>query len=483
MMKSRNSNGLLVLIALLVLLMDSSVYGQNWPMINFNKERTSWASDETVLYPPFQQKTEIPVKSTGDYIKLNYLTYYNDLLALAVGRYPNTLEAVNMASGDTLWTFEVPDTKGGMNFVCAQNDSMIFAGGQQGLGLYALDRETGEQKWSKAMGNLFTKSIILDSEFAYILGDSLYRISIQDGSTVWSQKMVVQSTPAVDDQYVYVVGIYKVQIFDKMSGDLVWWRTISERTTGGTVVDDDCFYTQSNDTIFAYNKDSWDVKWIYKSEGDTIQYEAQNSIAITDSKLCFTIKGNSDGNGELVTLDKETGGFLWSHSFSDDHMFAPTIANGVVYVIPYPEAALYGFNLENGAQLFYDDSFSYIAQAIVANHQLIVATFDKVIVFKNAETGVEDSKDASLHEFKLMQNYPNPVNLMTTIKFFLPQNEFVSLKIYNTLGEEMYTLVNERRESGLHSIDFDGTRLHGGLYFYKIAAGSFADTKQLLLIR
>ena len=482
-MKSRSSYGLLVLIALFVLLMDSPVYSQDWPMINLNKERTSWASDETVLYPPFQQITEIPVKSTGEYIKLNYLTYLNDLLALGVGRYPNTLEAVSMASGDTLWTFEIPETRGGMNFVCAQNDSMIFAGGQQGYGLHALDRETGEQKWSKEMGTLYTKSIILDNESAYILGDSLYRISIQDGSTIWSQNIVVQSTPAVDDQYVYVVGIFKVQIFDKMSGDLVWWRTISERTTGGTVVDENCFYTQSNDTIFAYNKDSWDVKWIYKSEGDTIQYEAQNSIAITDSKLCFTIKGNSDGDGELVTLDKETGGFLWSHSFSGDHMFAPTIANGVVYIISYPEGALYGFNLENGTELFYDNSVSYIAQAIVADHQLIVASFDKVIVFKNFETSVDDSRDASMHEFMLIQNYPNPFNNMTNIKFYLPQNEFVSLKIYNILGEEMSTLVSEKRESGMHSIDFYGTRLPGGLYFYKITAGSFTDTKQLILLK
>lgn len=482
-MKSRISSGLLVLIALLALLMESSVYGQNWPMINFNKERTSWASDETVLYPPLQQKSEIPIKSTGDYLSLSYLTFYDDLLTLAVGRNPNTLEAVDMASGDTLWTFEVPDSKASMSFVCAQNDSMIFAGGQQGLGLYALDRETGEPKWSKAIGSLYTKSIILDSAIAYILGDSLYCISIEDGSTIWSQKMIVQSTPAVDDLYVYVVGIYKVQIFDKLSGELVWWRPISERTTGGTVVDNDCFYTQSNDTIFAYNKESWDVKWIYESQGDTIQYEAQNSIAITDSKLCFTIKGNGEGNGELVTLNKETGGFLWAHTFSGNYMFAPAIANGVVYIIPFSESALYGFNLENGTQLFYDDSFSYRGQPIVANHQLFVATPDKVIFFDNAETMVEDSKDAFPHVFELMQNYPNPFNAMTTINFSLPQSEFVNLKIYNTLGEEMYTLVNEERASGLHSIDFDGTHLPSGLYYYKIAAGSFVNTKQLLLIK
>jgi len=471
------------LVTLLVLLMDSSVYGQNWPMINVDKERTSWASDETLLRPPLHSRTVIPVRSTGDYVKLNYLTFFNGLLVLAVGRYPNTLEAVDITSGDTLWTFEVPDSKGAMSFVCAQNDSMVFAGGQQGVGLYALDRETGTEKWSKPIGTLFTKSIILDNEFAYILGDSLYCISIQDGSTIWSQTMNVQSTPAVDDRYVYVVGRYLIRIFDKVTGELVWSRTDSEWTTGGTVVDNDCFYTQSNDTIFAYNKESWDVKWIYKSAGDTLQTEAQNSIAITDNKLCFTIVGDSEGKGELVTLNKENGEFLWAQTFSSDYMFAPTIANGVVYIVTYPESALYGFNLEDGTPLFYDDSFSYVNQAIVANHQLFVATFDKVVVFENTNTGVNDSKDAFMHEYELMQNQPNPFSSVTSIRYFLPQSEFVSLKIYNDLGEEMYTLVNEKRAAGLHSIDFDGAHLPGGLYFYNITAGSFSETKQLLIIK
>ncbi len=482
-MIKRFTTGSLFLIVLLVLFMDNSVYGQNWPMINFDKERTSWASDETVLYPPLFQKNEILVKSTGNYISLSYLTFYNDLLALAVGRNPNTLEAVNVISGDTLWTFEVPESVASMSFVCAQNDSMIFAGGQQGLGLYALNSQTGEQKWSKPIGSLYTRSIILDNELGYILGDSLYCLSILDGSTIWSQNIQIQSTPAVDDKYVYVVGIYKAQVFDKLTGELVWWRTVSERTFGTTVVDDDCFYTKSNDTIFAYNKESWDVKWIYVSPGDTIHAEAQNSIAITDSKLCFTIDGNDEGERELVTLNKETGGFLWAHTFSGTYIFAPTIANGVVYVIPYPEGALYGFNLENGTQLFYDDSFSYRGQAIVANHQLFVASDDRVLVFGSAETGVEGPKDAVLPAYELMQNHPNPFNLQTTIKFSLPQSEFVDLKVYNTLGEEIYTLVNEERAPGLHSIDFDGTHLSGGMYFYKISAGSFVNTRQMLLIK
>ncbi len=480
---SRISSGFVALMALLVLFTDSSVYAQDWPMINQNKERTSWAAEETILYPPLKLTEVIPVKSSGDYISLSYLTVYDDLLALAVGRYPNTLEVVSIASGDTIWTFEVPESKASMSFVCAQNDSMIFAGGQHGLGLYALDRETGEQKWSKEIGSLYTRSIVLDSASAYIHGDSLYCISIQDGSTIWSYDIRIQSTPAVDDRYVYVTGDYKIQVFDKNTGELVWGRPSSLRSFSEIAVDGDCFYTQSNDTIFAYNKGSWDVKWIYRSQGDTLQTDGQNSIAITDSKLCFTVKGNGQGNGELHTLNKETGAFIWAHTFSGNYVFAPAIANGVVYVVPLMESALYGFDLEDGTQLFYDDSLSYLGQPIVANHQLFVATRYEVIVFETANTKVEDSKLAFQHGFELMQNYPNPFNTVTTIEFSLPHSAFVDLKVYNILGEEIHTLIHEERAPGQHSIDFDGTHLPGGLYFYKIAAGSFLNTKQLLLIK
>jgi outer membrane protein assembly factor BamB len=452
-------------------------------MINSDKERTSWASDEIVLYPPLDQINEILVKSTGDYISVSHLTFNNDLLAISVGSYPNILEAVNTISGDTLWTFEILESGGSMNYVCAQNDSMIFAGGQQGLGLYALDSKTGKQLWSKPIGSLYTRSIILDGTNAYILGDSIYCLSIKDGSTIWSRNRMIRSTPAVDDLYVYVVGDYKAQVFDKLSGELVWWRPVSERTSGATVVDDDCFYTQSNDTIFAYNKGSWDVNWIYESPGDTIIGQTLNSMAITDSKLCFIINGNEEGKRELVTLNKKTGEFLWAQTFSGYYLDAPVMANGVVYVIPYPEAALYGFELENGTQLFYDNSFSYRGQAIVANHQLFAAAQDRIVVFGNAETSAAEWKGAALQTPVLMQNYPNPFCALTTIRFSLLQREFVEMKVYNTLGEEVKDLINEERAPGMHSVDFDGTHLPGGVYFYKISAGSFADTRQLLLIK
>lgn len=480
-MKSKVIFTLSSLFILLTLYIEKSTYAQNWPMINLCRERTSWATEETVLYPPLQKKTEYSLKSNGT--NIDDFSFYNNLLCISVQNEPNTLEVFDVESGDTLWTFQVPNSRGGMNFTCAQNDSLIFAGGQYGLGLYALDRETGQQIWYKPIGTLSTRNIILDGNHAYILGDSLYCLNIKDGTTIWSHIMAIQGTPAVDDFYVYVVGIFKIQIFNKFDGNLLWETKNSQRTSGTITVDDHYFYTLSNDTVFSYNKESRDINWIYQRPGVTLQVYRQNTIAITDSKLCFTIRSNEEGNGQLVTLNKATGEFLWERTFTGDFVYTPVIANGVVYVVPGSERALYGFNLENGEQLFYDKSSQYDYQPIVADHKLYIISTYKVVVFENTETEIDKSINIFPHSFKLMQNYPNPFNPKTTIKFILQKNEFVTLKIYNNLGEEIHTLVNEKRSSGLHTINFDGSDFTSGLYFYKIVAGSFVSTKKFLLLK
>jgi hypothetical protein len=86
-------------------------------------------------------------------------------------------------------------------------------------------------------------------------------------------------------------------------------------------------------------------------------------------------------------------------------------------------------------------------------------------------------------QFELAQNYPNPFNPSTTIKFSLPQNSFVTLKVYNALGQEVSTLVNGFTESGTHSINFDASNLNSGIYFYKLDAGKYSDVRKMTLIK
>lgn len=86
-------------------------------------------------------------------------------------------------------------------------------------------------------------------------------------------------------------------------------------------------------------------------------------------------------------------------------------------------------------------------------------------------------------QFALQQNFPNPFNPTTTIKYQLPQQSHVVLKVYNIIGQEVKTLVNEEQPAGFKTVEFNASSLASGIYFYRIQAGSFVDVKKLLLLK
>ena len=83
----------------------------------------------------------------------------------------------------------------------------------------------------------------------------------------------------------------------------------------------------------------------------------------------------------------------------------------------------------------------------------------------------------------LSQNYPNPFNPTTTIMYELPRTMYMSLTVYDVLGREVSVLVNDRREAGVHEVKFDGSSLASGVYFYRIQAGTYVQSRKLSLLR
>ncbi|HEX9253485.1 MAG TPA: T9SS type A sorting domain-containing protein, partial [Ignavibacteriaceae bacterium] len=86
-------------------------------------------------------------------------------------------------------------------------------------------------------------------------------------------------------------------------------------------------------------------------------------------------------------------------------------------------------------------------------------------------------------DFRLSQNYPNPFNPSTTIEYQIPQSSFVTIKVYDALGKEVVTLVNEEKPAGIHEVNFEPKDLTSGLYLYKIKAGSFEQTRKMILLK
>jgi Secretion system C-terminal sorting domain len=120
------------------------------------------------------------------------------------------------------------------------------------------------------------------------------------------------------------------------------------------------------------------------------------------------------------------------------------------------------------------------------------AIINGIVYGDTTVVGVNDP-DNTIKEFSLYQNYPNPFNPITKIKFVIPKSSFVSLKVYDVLGREVATLVNEEKQPGSYEVEFSAKggsasggnahNLSSGIYFYKLQAGSYSSTKKMIYLK
>jgi len=135
-----------------------------------------------------------------------------------------------------------------------------------------------------------------------------------------------------------------------------------------------------------------------------------------------------------------------------------------------------------------NDGWIYIGGTVNTNENYVEANnVHDVGIFAFADpdsiTSVDSGKNGIVNEFKLAQNYPNPFNPNTKISWQSPFSSHQTLKVYDVLGNEVATLVNEQKAAGTYEVIFDASHLSSGIYLYKLQAGSFVETKKMILLR
>ena len=206
-------------------------------------------------------------------------------------------------------------------------------------------------------------------------------------------------------------------------------------------------YTPAGDTV-------WTAQYgAPLAEGTNMVLDDENNIYITG------IVNVSGGEPDIVTLKYNSQGELqWTETYDgpvngDDEAVKIQLDNEQnVYVIG--KSPGYGTGIDDFVTIKYD--------AVVTQAQ---------------------NNPTKPNEFVLDQNYPNPFNPTTKISYAIPKAGNVKLVIYNLLGEQVATLVNEFEEAGTHSIDFNGQGINSGVYFYQLKDGSFNETKKMVLLK
>jgi uncharacterized delta-60 repeat protein len=219
----------------------------------------------------------------------------------------------------------------------------------------------------------------------------------------------------------------------------------------------------------------------YDQNGSPDNTFGTNGIAVAIASISnYASSIALQGNGKVVAAGYVDDGVTyfpavirWNENGTLDDSFGD---NGLV-------TTTFGLSEENSYRsvLIQEDGNIVVGGAIGenSNFAFILARYSG-----DTPTSVEEENPTELlSEFTLNQNYPNPFSSSTTISWQLPVSKHVSIKVYDILGKEVATLVNENIESGYHETIFDGSALAGGIYVCRLQAGYFVQTRKMLLLK
>jgi ligand-binding sensor domain-containing protein len=253
----------------------------------------------------------------------------------------------------------------------------------------------------------------------------------------------------------------------------------SETKVRAIIEKDGEVFAGTNSGVYQLNGFSWDEK----NTGLT-----NTNITSLATILGYLIAGTSQGSVGGVYLSSDSG-TNWTLSLNDPWVTSILTISSNIFVGTFGDGIWRSTNNGNTWGQINDGlgSGAYYVLSLGADNQYLFAGTNGSGIWRRplyqVVTGIEEETNLQLKEFSLEQNYPNPFNPSTSIKYQVSSISQVILKVYDVLGNEVVTLVNEEKPAGSYEVNFNASRLASGIYFYKLQAGSFIETKKMILLR
>ena len=215
---------------------------------------------------------------------------------------------------------------------------------------------------------------------------------------------------------------------------------------------------------------------LYEDDGISLDYQS-GYYATTD--LSQSISANDE---LIINISSSVGNFngklLHKIYLSDIHHMAVSPTSVLSNGIPIQQRFSYSELRSNENGFYHDASKNILYVQIKGSTDSSYQITASDIVLNS-----EQIQKLQPEKFILYQNYPNPFNPITSIEYQLPIDSKVSLTVYNILGEQITTLVNEKQSAGVYTLKFDASKLSSGIYIYRLKAGTFTQTKKMILLR
>jgi hypothetical protein len=225
------------------------------------------------------------------------------------------------------------------------------------------------------------------------------------------------------------------------------------------------------------------------STGNSVVFDAntvqtfEKNFSISNSNIGDSLIFVGSGDMELTAYSGITKN--WTTQQTDQLVNGYQVGDEIAIAYSVSFAKCWGYSA-------YDDSYYELVPegtfvspySMAGGKTAIVIRSNKIYAFTPGDVSpVREDVNTTVNNYSMYQNYPNPFNPSTTISWQQPEAGIVTLKIYDVLGREVTTLLNEELTAGKHEVIFDASRFSSGVYFYQVQAGKFLETKKMILIK